>query len=389
MTSTDAPQKGPDRVCYLHIGPHKTGTTTIQNALYVNAARLETIGLHYPFLSDPRRRNHSSLTRAGAMTGAGDLRTARYWSELSQKIAEVPGSIIISTEHFADVLRGPVRFQRVVDFFHGHGFRIVVVAYFRDQPGWLNSWYTQDQRRFLARQTFKEFLDESIEIGRVDPWGILQRFIDHERIEVRVVSFDQAIKKGLTRSFLDVIGVPSDFTMSEPPVMNPNLGVKGMYAAQEIMRRVDGPIRARPHYAALYKNFKDMMKGRGWDKTAYVGVSPEDEARIRDHYRTSNEAFAQQFFGASWETVCPPRASSHREFDFEAASAEDQRDVLDVVENMVSLIEAVPAAPVKKSRALHGENGEPKRKLTALERASRKLQRMKKAQKKKAQKKQD
>ncbi|MFC3695415.1 hypothetical protein ACFOWB_24595 [Chenggangzhangella methanolivorans] len=346
MTENTSQHQGASgRVCYLHIGPHKTGTTSIQNALFTHALRLEAIGLSYPTLSGDKpgrqRRNHTPLARLGVMR-AEDLKSAPFWSELSEKIAATSHSIIVSTEHFADALRDPARFRKTIDFFHDHGFRIVVVAYFRDQPGWLNSWYTQDQRNFMSRQSFPEFLDRAFETGLVDPWAILRRFIDDERIEVRVVSFEQAIKKGLAKSFLDAIGAPADFEIPEPQASNPNLGVKGVYAAQEIMRRVGFRVRSMPNYPELYESFKVMMKGRDWEKSAYVGVSPDDERRIRDRYRESNDAFAQEWFGADWASVCPPRPMTQREFDFETAGEDDQSDVLEVIETMVALIQGAP-----------------------------------------------
>ncbi len=369
MTDNTSQNGASGRVCYLHIGPHKTGTTSIQNALFTHADRLAAIGLHYPTLSGDKpgrqRRNHTPLARLGVMR-ADDLNAAPFWSELGEKIAKIPGSIIISTEHFADALRDAGRFRKATDFFHDHGFRIVVVAYFRDQPGWLNSWYTQDQRNFMSRQSFGEFLDKALETGLVDPWAILRRFIDDERIEVRVVSFEQAIKKGLAKSFLDAIGAPADFDIPEPQASNPNLGVKGMYAAQEIMRRVGFRVRSMPNYPELYESFKVMMKGRDWEKTAYVGVSAEDEQRIRDHYRASNDAFAQEWFGADWATVCPPRPMTQREFDFDASGETEKQEVLEVVDAMVSLIQGAPGGPkLAKPKQGGGKGGAGKKKAGA------------------------
>lgn len=356
MTQDDtktAPAAGPSKVCYLHIGPHKTGTTSIQNALFTNADRLAEIGLHYPTLTAERgdgkqRRNHTPLGRPSVYR-ARYLRNAPFWSELSQKIRQIDGSIIVSTEHFADVLREEGRYERVIRFFGNHGYKVVAVAYMRDQPGWLNSWYTQDQRNFVSRQTFGEFLDHAIEIGLVDPQAYLGRFIADPRVEVRVVAFEQAVKQGLVKSFLATIGAPADFEIPEPRASNPNLGVKGVWAAQEIMRRVDIRIRSLPNYSELYDRFRALMRGRNWEETAYIGVSPENEKRIRDHYRASNDAFARQWFGRDWATVCPPKPMTRREFDFEAASETDKSDVLEVVEEMVRLIESGPAPKRKAS----------------------------------------
>ncbi len=354
----------PDRTCFLHIGPHKTGTTSIQDALFDNAERLAEIGVYYPTISGDRagrqRRNHTPLTRTSNFK-ADDLLASPFWEELSSKIANIRGSIVISSEHFAETLRPEDVYERVVDFFESRGFKVVAVAYVRDQPGWLNSWYTQDQRNFKSRDSFSAFLDRAFELGLVDPWGYLGRFIDDPRTDVRVVSFERAVKAGLARSFLDAIGVDPAFEIAEPSASNPNLGVKGMYAAQEIMRRVNGRVRSMPNYNQLYERFKKLMRGRDWEKTAYIGFTPEEEALIRDRYKASNDAFAQKFFGADWATICPPRSASLREFDFEGAPDEDRRDVLEVVDQMVHAIEASRADADIVLPPLKGKKGKGKK----------------------------
>lgn len=346
MTDNTPPRRAGDRICFLHIGPHKTGTTSIQNALFSNAEKLAEIGVFYPVLTDKSpgrvRRNHTPLARMRVMRSP-DFNKAPYWADLGKQIASVPGSIVISSEHFADVLRDEPKYRKTVDFFHGHGFRIVVVAYLRDQPAWLNSWYTQDQRNFMSQRSFGEFLDDALETGLVDPWAILRRFIDDERIEVRVVSFDKAVKQGLAKSFLRAVGAPEDFTLPEPKASNPNIGVKGIYSAQEIMRRIGFRVRSMASYPKLYERFKALIKQRDWESEAYIGATPEQEARIRDRYAASNEEFAQQWFGESWASACPPRALTQREFDFDAAAEVEQAEVLEVVDEMVGLIRAAEA----------------------------------------------
>lgn len=336
---------GSDRICFLHIGPHKTGTTSIQAALFLNAKRLEEIGYAYPTVTDVKsgkqRRSHTPLLRAASLR-PDDLRDSPMWREIETKIADLRGSIVISSEHFAEVLREERHYERIVAFFNRLGYRVVVVGYVRDQPSLLNSWYTQDQRNFASRMTFQEFRDYAIERGLLDPCAYFERAIEDPRVEVRVVSFEQTVKQGLARKFFDAIGVPADFEFPEPNASNANLGVKGVFAAQEIMRRVEGRIRSMPNYNDLYDSFRALMRDRDWAETAYVGLTPEDMTVVRDRYRESNEAFAQKWFGVSWTELAPEREVTERVFDFAAASEADKRDVMEVVDRMVELVKAGP-----------------------------------------------
>ncbi|MFL1874744.1 hypothetical protein ACIKT0_05905 [Hansschlegelia beijingensis] len=336
-----------ERVCYLHIGPHKTGSTSIQHALYVNAKRLARLGLYYPTTLSPegrRRRNHSPLARKTYLRLPGELRDAPAWSEFSALLEKTPGSIVVSSEHFAILLRRDRWFERIIGFFEEHGFRVVIVAFVRDQPIWMNSWYTQDQKNFASRRSFTEFEAHVIKRGYMDPWAFLKRAMDHPRITVRPISFERAVKQGLARSVLDVIGVPASFKLEEPPRINPNFGVKGMFAAQEIMRRVDVRIRSLPNYIDLYEHFLKLMEGRNWEAQPYVGLTQEGYRAIRERFAPANEAFAQAYFGVPWTELCPERRYEPSVFDFETASAADRADVLEVIEEMVARVQESPKA---------------------------------------------
>lgn len=335
-----------ERVCYIHIGPHKTGTTAIQQALHNDARRLLNLGFYYPpvvdLVSGRRRNNHTPLSRPSNFRH-DDLIETHYWAELDRQLKLVDGAVVISSEHFAEMFKVDERYDAVVDFFHDRDFRIVFVAYVRDQPAWLNSWYTQDQRNFMSRRTVAEFRDHAIEAGLLDPWRFLGRPMNDPRVEVRVVSFEQAAAVGLPRSFYDAIGVPPRVKPTMPKQVNQNIGAKGLYAAQEIMRRVERRVRSMPNYVHLYESFKILMSARGWESRAYVGVTEADVDVLRQAYGESNDLFARRWFGCDWAEACPARPLRPSVFDFEEASEEDRRDVIEVVERMVELIGADPA----------------------------------------------
>lgn len=358
-----------DRVCFLHLGPHKTGTTAIQQALHNDARRLFNRGFYYPpvvdLVSGRRRNNHTPLARPSNFRH-DDLMDTHYWSELDRQLRLVDGAVVISSEHFAEILKVDDRYDAVVDFFHDRDFRLVFVAYVRDQPAWLNSWYTQDQRNFMSRRSLAEFRDHAIGAGLLDPWSFLARPMNDPRVEVRVVSFEKAARTGMARSFYDVIGVPPRIAPTEARQVNPNLGAKGLYAAQEIMRRVDGRVRSMPNYVHLYESFKILLSERDWEGHAYVGVTEADIDVLRRRYAESNDLFAHRWFGCEWVEACPPRSLSPSVFDFDAASEADRRDVLEVVERMVELIAGDPAiakAFMEEHRAMKA------RKLARIERA--------------------
>ena len=89
----------------LHIGPHKTGTTTLQAAFHQSRDALEAQGVHYA-----GRRAHSmvaamaaSLPRALPTHSAAPI---ERWEELLAEIhASTADQVVVSSEFYADASR--------------------------------------------------------------------------------------------------------------------------------------------------------------------------------------------------------------------------------------------------------------------------------------------
>ena len=112
LTETPAPEPGasggpgpavaplPEQAILVHIGPHKTGTTTIQAAFHASRDALAAQGVVYA--GGGRRPILAVL----ALRGAHGRRTAvpelRHWSGLVDEARAATGRVVISNESFAD-----------------------------------------------------------------------------------------------------------------------------------------------------------------------------------------------------------------------------------------------------------------------------------------------
>lgn len=325
--------------CYLHIGPDKTGTTSIQHMLRARKAALLRAGLDVPDLATSegnRRKNHCHLAGAGSFSrpAGGALETAPDWRALSSHLKDRRGSLVLSGETFSSRMLQKPDYDEIVGFFAARGYRIVVIAYVRDQPHWLNSWFTQTQKALQWRSTFETYVARAIKNGRVDPWSYLRHPLADTGVELDVVSFEQATARGLERDFLDRIGALS-VTVPEMVVPNPNIGAKGVFAAQEIIRRGGPLVERNPTRGWISKLLRKMSVERGWPQASYVGFDQAGYDAVRERYRESNDRFARRFFAADWSEICPPRIVERHVFDPISASAEDRQDVDDVVETLL------------------------------------------------------
>lgn len=349
---------GRQPAAYIHIGPHKTGSSSIQHFVRSNEAALERLGLYVPKLpgatSGPGG-DHLALARARELRPDGSLKPgARLWPELEAATAR-GADILVSSEMFTKALRDDAAFGPMLAFFSARGYRVVLIAYVRDQPGWLNSWYVQSQKRLYELKTFDEFEAAYAELGRVDPWRYLRPYIGDERFELNVVSFDAAIRTGLQRDFIARCGVDPDAGLAPTGLRNPNAGAKTVYAAQEIMRRVGPGARELEGYGRVYGGFKKRCADAGWADTPYVALDDARCGRIRARYAASNERLARRFFGRPWAEVAPPRAYEPSMFDPNTASRGELAEIESVVAEVAGKLKALrpksAAAPRGKAAA--------------------------------------
>ncbi|WP_020180907.1 hypothetical protein [Methylopila sp. M107] len=325
--------------CYLHIGPHKTASSTIQQFVRENETELRRQKLVYPsILRDNGKvaRSHQILGTAVELTPEGDLAPgARFWTVVDEIARRGDTNILISHESLVSRLAAPGVLDRVLNYFAKRGYAVVAIAYVRDQPGWLNSWYVQGQKRLSGLQSFDVFVEKFIEQGHVEPARYLAPFLNEPRLRVEPVSFERAARDGLEMDFIRRCGVEEVGGLVTPPIRNVNAGAKTVYAARRIMTELGGRARDREGYGKVYMDFKTTARSLGWDGKPFIALDQALYERIRARYAESNDLFARQWFGAAWEELAPPRRYEPSLFEPETASREEIEEIEAVVDRAV------------------------------------------------------
>lgn len=348
----------PERpTCFIHIGPPKTGSSTISHFVENNAAEIDRHGVFIPkmpALTGRPSNGHGIFANVRELDGSGGLKFgAKLWPELEAVAAEGKKNILLTSESFTHAFRRAERLETILKFFERHGYNVRIIAYLRDQPSSLNSTYVQTQKRLMRRWTFDEFLQDAAENGRVDPWRWLEHVIDNPRLSLDVGSFEQAAKGGLEADFARRIGMPPDATLEPVKVRNPNAGVKAVYAAQRILAETGEDIFKSPTYKRVYRRFRNHFEKLGWTDSPYVALDEETYRKIREFYRDANERFAEKYLGATWAELAPDRTYVKSVFDPATANPDDLREVDEVVADMIEAIKAgdaeTPKRKIKKS----------------------------------------
>ena len=132
----------------LHIGMHKTASTTIQKRLKGNNQRLEEFGFRYA------AKERKTLLKAVQTTNF------KPWRELLRE-AETQGMTpIVSHEALSHVLCRPQSSGKpdcigdwLLKKLSQTGVSVTVIGFVRDQPSYLNSHYTQHVKHFATAQS--------------------------------------------------------------------------------------------------------------------------------------------------------------------------------------------------------------------------------------------
>ncbi len=156
---------GPERRIWIHIGTHKTGTTSIQHALATLRPQLYAAGIHVPTIGTP-----ASNPAIGPLTWAlghhnlawqlyGDPRFHPDFGTIEQLLAELAATAcptsVISSEDFEYLGRHPAALAGFDAGLAALGYQRSYLAFFRDAPSYLASLLPQ-LRQLGCTETFEE-----------------------------------------------------------------------------------------------------------------------------------------------------------------------------------------------------------------------------------------
>src|SRR5678815_5735965 len=142
------------RICYIHVGPHKTGTTSIQWFLQENGAELLKHGYFVPE-SETKRGAHHALAEGLAGLDVGEHREPLVAKSIAA-IAETPAqAIIISSEALEGLLRNPQNTEAFFNRIRELSLQPKLILFPRNQPQWINSSYAHLVKSFRRSESFQ------------------------------------------------------------------------------------------------------------------------------------------------------------------------------------------------------------------------------------------
>lgn len=218
----------------MHIGGHKSGSTTIQSGLKKNHKNLVEQRILYPTTALTICAHHNipfsvKRQKIGFITKNGPESLEYYTNEMIKeaKVAEVE-TVVISSEEFITFSDSDIKsitsFLEIFD-------NVKVIAYLRNQIDLIESAYKFNVLWDATKETipFKEYLSNNLHSKyheyekRLEPW-----MSAHANTDVVVKNFHDEIEKGLLENFIKEIGIGSVSNfLKDDEVVNPSLSRVG------------------------------------------------------------------------------------------------------------------------------------------------------------------
>ncbi|MEU0113654.1 hypothetical protein ABZ137_07945 [Streptomyces bobili] len=286
----------------LHIGPHKTGTTSIQGALFAARDALPAYGVEFPATSrHPMQAVLAACARPGMI---GDsVPTERHWNQLVERVhATGPRTSVLSSEFFADA-PDDATVRRIVGRLGAD--RVHVLVTLRPLARIMPSQWQQYVQNGL-RMGYEDWLEHMLRkapYGKPTPsfWRRHRHDLLVERWagavgadQVTVVVVDDRDRDGLMRTFEGLLGLPERLLRAVPDTANRSLTL----AETEMLRNLNKEFRGHDLPDELYSKLvrhgavmhmkntcsptaRDMkISTPAWAAEAAAGIGASAAARI-------------------------------------------------------------------------------------------------------------
>jgi hypothetical protein len=289
------------RICYIHVGPHKTGTTSIQWFLQENRSELLNDGYFVPE-SETKRGAHHALVEGLAGLDVGEHREPLVTRSIAE-ISETPAqAIIISSEALEGLFRNrqntKVFFNRIQEL----NLQPQLILFPRNQSQWINSSYASTVKSFRRSDSFEPaaFGFAQSPDSRFSRWIELAEIHNAELI-ARPFS-KETLRRGVIPEFLRTIGITSPQFRDRDVRRHEAVGPFTVSVAREALRSI-GKEMTWLQAKKCKVELAEYLRQNNRTDAGYCGLSTTLARHIEEELRSDNDLFAQGVWGKSWADV--------------------------------------------------------------------------------------
>ena len=289
------------RLCYIHVGPHKSGTTSIQWFLQENRAELLEHGYFVPE-SETKRGAHHTLAEGLAGLDVGEHRDPLVTRSI-RAIAETPAeTIIISSEALEGLLRNRRHTESFFNRIRELSLEPKLVLFPRNQPQWINSSYPSTVKSFRRSDSFQPGVPGFAK----SPDARFSRWIDlaeTHNAELIARPFNkETLRRGVIPEFLRSVGITSSQFRDSKVRRHEAVGPFTVSVAREVLRSIGKQLTWLQAEKCKVELAEYLRQNRMVD-AGYCGLTTAMAREVEEELRSDNDAFAQRVWGKSWADV--------------------------------------------------------------------------------------
>src|SRR5262245_22489722 len=338
------------RICYIHVGPHKTGTTSIQWFLRENRAELLKRGYFVPDSGNVNGGHHPLVRQLCGQ----DVPYQHSWAAGKFKEALAGTSckvVVISSEALEEFLRKRECANAFFNCISELNLEPRLVVFPRNQPQSINSRYVEVVRGFRRSEPFEVFVLGEIHqpIFRYSDFIALTNEFDAKLIARPFTG--QTIIGGVVEDFLHAIGLdPSKFDSAEIR-RNQTAGPFTVSVARDVSRLITNSGRQLTAVQArrCKRKLTLCLSEKRLADTGYCGLSEALAQQIQKYWQRDNDVFAQQVWQKPWEEVFAAdvgREFTPNDLDITKPDGRTQRRRHEMVMEIMASVEEIIADPV-------------------------------------------
>lgn len=307
--------KKPDLI--IHIGPHKTGTTSLQNYLKANHEALLNQGIYYPTDS----RAHHYLPK-GFIKGKPKKKA---FAEIANKAQELKaGKVIFSSEAFSRLMNRNEIMKDFAGLLKENFETIKVICYVRSQYERTESALTQ----IIKTKPFDVDVSTYVKSVNLNYLNISNFWINHfGEGSFKPILYSRDKNNDVLASFCRELGITnSEFHLPETKNIKPELDKLRLifYYNQQVAKRKNGK---KLISAFSYDLIKNQPHWEG--STKYKIIPFKDAQDLENRLSKSNESFREKFF-PNQEVLFPKLTPyQHDELDISNLSKENLKKAFD------------------------------------------------------------
>jgi len=342
----DVPHRAPRRVL-VHVGTPKTGTTYVQDVLFLNRELLVEHGILYP----AERFDEHFLAALDLMElhwGGLETQAVGAWERLAERVRGFDGTSIISHEILAHASRQQV--ERALASF-GPDAEVHVLVSARDLVRQVPAEWQENvkHRRTFPYRTFLDKITDPARDSELASWfwgvqevpDILDRWggsLPPERVHLVTVPKPGAPRDLLWSRFTGVLGLDDVALELETDRANPSMGAPETTLVRRLNTRVNNGVLANEDYRELVRELlahRTLSRRSGSPRLAL----PPD---VRTWAVQLSEAWIEELGARGYDVVgtLEDLRPDLEAGEFSDPDAPDEAQVADAaVESVVTLLE--------------------------------------------------